>query len=265
MALAVPAAEAAAGWNWLSTLLIALAAFILWTAASFLEEPEWKWLYCLRCAVIACLLSWVLDWTHSCWPGEQASWVVPALLLLFAMYGVWKGSGLNACSVLRYGMYLILAVIWILGFGNLQPEELRPVVKLPDWRLAVILSLPLVGKKIEKGGSTPIGIYAVAASLVITKSVSLYEYSRGLALHGVTEHLESVVACAVTVGYFGFLCFLLYGVKKDRKRNWEIWTVGLGGYGIYAMGVVIPPAVYLIALLTLWVGAPLVWTRRKNA
>ena len=264
MALAVPAVETAAGRNWLPTLMISMAAFLLCTVASFLEEPEWKWLYSLRCIVIACLLGWVLDWTHSCWPGEQASWVVPALLLLFAMYGVWKGSGRNACSVLRSGMYLILAAVGILGLGNLRSEMLRPMMELPNWRLAGILFLQLILKKSGKWGCSAIGLFAVAASLVVTENISLFEYSRGLALHGVTEHLESVVACAVTVGYFGLLSLLLYGIKEDRKRNWEIWAVGLAGFGIYAMGVVIHPVWYVIALLLLWVAAPLIWTLKSK-
>lgn len=74
MALMVPAAEAAAGKNWLPTLMLALVSFLLCTWISVQEEPKWKWLYPARFAALVLLLAWALNQTHSCWPGIGRLW-----------------------------------------------------------------------------------------------------------------------------------------------------------------------------------------------
>ena len=265
MALTVPAAEAAVGKNWLPSLVIALSAFLLCTWMSVQEQPDWKWLSTAR--VIACvfILAWLLNGTHSCWPGEMASFVVPGALLLLAMYAVWKKSAMRASTVLRYGMYLILLLMAVLGIKEIKPEDLKPTAQLPDMGLAAVLLLPLLAGKGEKWVYNPIGIAAVAASILAGGSTSLYEYSRGLSLGGISNHVESLAACAITVGNFSLLCFLLEAVKREGETTPQLLTAGILAYVLYVIGVEIRPEVYVLSLLVLWVICPTLGSLHKMA
>ena len=264
MALAVPAAEAAMGKNWLPTLVLALAAFLLCTWVSAQPEPGWKWLYPVRCAAVVFLLAWSLNWTHICWPGEKSSYVVPGALLALAMYAVWKGNAMSASTVLRYGMYLILAALAVLGFSQIKLGDLRPTAQLPDMRLAAVLLLPLLARKSGTWTFHPIGAVAVLTALLTGGAASVYEYSRGLSLGGVTEHMESLAACAITVGYFSMLCFLLDGIKQEGERSWQVWAVGIGAYGLYAAGADFRPEMYVLLILVLWAVFPMLWTLKEK-
>ena len=263
MALAIPAAEAAVGQNWLPTLVLSLAAFLLCCWLSGQQEPEWKWLRALRCAALVLLLSSLLSHTHTCWPGAQAAYVVPGALLLLSMYAVWRGSAMGASSVLRYGMYLVLGVLAVLGIPQIKWSQLRPTAQLPDMGLAVILLLPLLGKKTGTWQYSPIGAIAVASAILTAGSTSLYEYSRGLSLGGITKHMESLAACAITVANFALLCFLLEAVNQREEKDWRVWLVGLAAFLLYVVGLQIRPEALAFLLLLLWAVPPVLW-KMKN-
>lgn len=263
MALVVPAAEAAVGKNYLPTLILALAAFLLCTWVSGLKEPDWKWLAYARWAAVAFLLAWSLNWTHICWPGKNSSYVVPGALLILAMYAVWRGSAARAASVLRYGMYLILFILAVLGIPQIKTEDLRPMAQVPDMQLAAVLLLPMLAKKTGTWEYRPIGLAAVAAAILTVGQTTLYEYSRGISIGGVTEHMESLAACAMTVGYFALLCYLLDGIRRAEK-NWQIWVMGLAAYGLYASGAAIRPEVSMILLLVFWAVLPALWNLKNH-
>ena len=263
MALLIPAAEAAVGKNWLPSLVLVLACFLLCAWMSTQDQPDWKWLRLLRCVTLILLLSWSLEWTHSCWPSRGAALVVPALLLVLACYGVWKGSGKTACAVLRYGMYLVLGILILLGLSQIKLDSLRPQAQLPDMRLAVMLLLPLLERTEGKGRYAWVGFAAIAAAIFTGGFASLYEYSRGLSIGGVTEHVESIAACGITVGYFGLLTYLLEALKQEGEEGWVLLAGSAGAYGLYLMGVEIRPELYAVLLLIMWVILPSLG-RQKN-
>lgn len=259
----VPAAEAAVGKNWLPTLVLGLASFLLCTWMSIQEEPEWKWLNTAKAIVLILLVSWALDQTYTCWPGEKAEWAVPAGLILLAVYAVWKKSAIQAASVLRYGVYVVLGAMAILGVPQLKIENLRPLPELPDMMLATVLLLPLLGRKSGTWMYNPVGIIALISSVVAGSSISLYQYSRGITIRGVAEHMESLAACAITVGYFALLCYLLDGFDRSAGGN-HVWLAGLTAFGIYGAGIRLRPEVYVLALLLLWVIFPLLWSMKQK-
>ena len=263
MALIVPAAEAAAGKNWLPTLMLVLVSFLLCTWMSMREEPDWKWLYPLRFAALILLLSWSLNQTHSCWPGNQAALAVPAGLIALAAYSVWKGSAIRASSVLRYGMYFILGVLTVLGITQIKAEHIQPKAKLPDMELAVVLLLPLLARKTGKYFFHPVGVAALVSSIVVGGSASIYEFSRGVSIGGIAQHLESLAACAITVGNFALLCYLLDGISR-KKGDWNVWIGALASYGLYLLEIPINPQVYVLLLLALWAVTPALWTLERK-
>lgn len=264
LALTVPAAEAAAGKNWLPTLILALASVLVCTWISALVDPNLQWLNDLRSIAAVLLLSGLLNWTHDCWPGRGAAYAVPGVLVLLAVYAVWRGSAVRAASVLRYGVYLIFLLLAISGLLQLRWSQLRPRAELPSMALAAALLLPLLGRKGKTWHVFPNGLIAAAAAFITAGTASLYAYSRGLSLAGVTEHLESLAACALTAGWFASICYVLDSVKEKEEKDNRIPFLGVLAYGIYALGVRFRPEIFVILELTLWAVIPTLWSMREK-
>lgn len=264
LALTVPAAEAAAGKNWLPTLILALASVLVCTWISALADPNLQWLNDLRSIAAVLLLSGLLNWTHDCWPGRGAAYAVPGVLVLLAVYAVWRGSAVRAASVLRYGVYLIFLLLAISGLLQLRWSQLRPRAELPSMALAAALLLPLLGRKGKTWHVFPNGLIAVAAAFITAGTASLYAYSRGLSLADVTEHLESLAACALTAGWFASICYVLDSVKEKEEKDNRIPFLGVLAYGIYALGVRFRPEIFVILELTLWAVIPTLWSMREK-
>lgn len=264
LALTVPAAEAAAGKNWLPTLILALASVLVCTWISALADPNLQWLNDLRSIAAVLLLSGLLNWTHDCWPGRGAAYAVPGVLVLLAVYAVWRGSAVRAASVLRYGVYLIFLLLAISGLLQLRWSQLRPRAELPSMALAAALLLPLLGRKGKTWHVFPNGLIAATAAFITAGTASLYAYSRGLSLAGVTEHLESLAACALTAGWFASICYVLDSVKEKEEKDNRIPFLGVLAYGIYALGVRFRPEIFVILELTLWAVIPTLWSMREK-
>lgn len=264
LALTVPAAEAAAGKNWLPTLILALASVLVCTWISALADPNLQWLNDLRSIAAVLLLSGLLNWTHDCWPGRGAAYAVPGVMVLLAVYAVWRGSAVRAASVLRYGVYLIFLLLAISGLLQLRWSQLRPRAELPSMALAAALLLPLLGRKGKTWHVFPNGLIAAAAAFITAGTASLYAYSRGLSLAGVTEHLESLAACALTAGWFASICYVLDSVKEKEEKDNRIPFLGVLAYGIYALGVRFHPEIFVILELTLWAVIPTLWSMREK-
>lgn len=264
LALTVPAAEAAAGKNWLPTLILALASVLVCTWISALADPNLQWLNDLRSIAAVLLLSGLLNWTHDCWPGRGAAYAVPGVLVLLSVYAVWRGSAVRAASVLRYGVYLIFLLLAISGLLQLRWSQLRPRAELPSMALAAALLLPLLGRKGKTWHVFPNGLIAAAAAFITAGTASLYAYSRGLSLAGVTEHLESLAACALTAGWFASICYVLDSVKEKEEKDNRIPFLGVLAYGIYALGVRFRPEIFAILELTLWAVIPTLWSMREK-
>lgn len=264
LALTVPAAEAAAGKNWLPTLILALASVLVCTWISALADPNLQWLNDLRSIAAVLLLSGLLNWTHDCWPGRGAAYAVPGVLVLLAVYAVWRGSAVRAASVLRYGVYLIFLLLAISGLLQLRWSQLRPRAELPSMALAAALLLPLLGRKGKTWHVFPNGLIAAAAAFITAGTASLYAYSRGLSLAGVTEHLESLAACALTAGWFASICYVLDSVKEKEEKDNRIPFLGVLAYGIYALGVRFRPEIFVILELTLWAVIPTLWSMKEK-
>ena len=264
LALTVPAAEAAVGKNWLPTLILALAALLICTCVSTQETPAWDWLRKLQCIAAALLLAKLLGWTHQSWPGTGANYVVSAALLVLAAYGVQKGSAVRGASVLRYGVYLVLALLAVAGLKQVKLQDLSPRAELPDMTLAAVMLLPLLSRR-DGNVTVPLnGIAAAVTSVLTVGSYSLYEHSRGISLGGVATHLESLAASAITIGWFAAICFVLDSTKGALRKGKAVWIPALLAYGIYLTGIDLCGEALAALELLLWGAVPLFWGLKKK-
>ena len=270
MALTVPAAEAAVGKNWLPVLIVGLAAWLLcsWTAGERPRIPGW--LSGLRIITMVLLIAWILERTSEPWPGRGAQFAVPLALLVLGAVSVQKGAeqAAAAAGVLRYGIYGILAVLMVAGLGDIPWKSLAPKAELPDGPLAAVMLLPLLAVHRKEQGN-PLPIAAVLASIVTVGATSLYEYSRGLSVAGAAEHLESLAACAITVGYFGTVSWLLDGCAAERdnsrRRNgWGVFGTAAVAYAVYLLKIPHAPWLYAGLELLFWGVLPLFVAPKRN-
>ena len=264
LALTVPAAEAAVGKNWLPTLILTLAALLICTCVSTQEVPEWDWLKKLQCIAAALILAKLLEWTHRSWPGTGANYAVPAVLLALAAYGVQKGYAIRGASVLRYGVYLVLALLAIAGLKQVKPQDLAPKAQVPDLTLAAVLLLPLLSRRNGNAAIPLNGIAAAAASVLTADSDSIYGYSRGISLGGAATHLESLAASAITIGWFAAISFVLDSVQEKSEKKKGVWIPALLAYGIYLTGIDIRGEALAALELLLWGVIPLLWGLKKK-
>lgn len=264
LALTVPAAEAAVGKNWLPTLILALAALLICTCVSTQEIPEWDWLKKLQCIAAVLILAKLLEWTHRSWPGTGADYAVPAVLLALAADGVRKGSAIRGASVLRYGVYLVLALLAIAGLRQVKPQDLAPKAQVPDLTIGAVLLLPLLSRRNGNAAIPLNGIAATAASVLTACSDSIYEYSRGISLGGAATHLESLAASAITIGWFAAISFVLDSVQEKSEKRKGVWIPALLAYGIYLTGIDIRGEALAALELLLWGVIPLLWGLKKK-
>lgn len=264
LALTVPAAEAAVGKNWLPTLILTLAALLICTCVSTQEIPEWDWLKKLQCIAAALILAKLLEWTHRSWPGTGADYAVPAVLLALAADGVGKGSAIRGASVLRYGVYLVLALLAIAGLRQVKPQDLAPKAQVPDLTIGAVLLLPLLSRRNGNAAIPLNGIAATAASVLTAGSNSIYEYSRGISLGGAATHLESLAASAITIGWFAAISFVLDSVQEKSEKRKGVWIPALLAYGIYLTGIDIRGEALAALELLLWGVIPLLWGLKKK-
>lgn len=270
MALTVPTAEAAVGKNWLPVLIVVLAAWLLcsWTAGERPRIPGW--LSGLRIITMVLLIAWILERTSEPWPGRGAQFAVPLALLVLGAVSVQKGAeqAAAAAGVLRYGIYGILAVLMVAGLGDIPWKSLAPKAELPDGPLAAVMLLPLLAVHRKEQGN-PLPIAAVLASIVTVGATSLYEYSRGLSIAGAAEHLESLAACAITVGYFGTVSWLLDGCAAERdnsrRRNgWGVFGTAAVAYAVYLLKIPHAPWLYAGLEFLFWGVLPLFVAPKRN-
>lgn len=270
MALTVPAAEAAVGKNWLPVLIVGLAAWLLcsWTAGERPRIPGW--LSGLRIITMVLLIAWILERTSEPWPGRGAQFAVPLTLLVLGAVSVQKGAeqAAAAAGVLRYGIYGILAVLMVAGLGDIPWKSFAPKAELPDGPLAAVMLLPLLAVHRKEQGN-PLPIAAVLASIVTVGATSLYEYSRGLSIAGAAEHLESLAACAITVGYFGTVSWLLDGCAAEqdnsgRRNGWGVFGTAAVAYAVYLLKIPHAPWLYAGLELLFWGVLPLFVAPKRN-
>lgn len=272
MALAIPAIDAAIGINWLPVLIVSLAAMLIWIWMEHVQTECPKWLGILRTVSLPLIGGYLLKGAASSWPGEGARWAVPLVLGMLALYATAKGAdaSIRAASVLRYGMYLVLLLLLYMGISQTDYTQWKPKPQLPSAMLCTALLLPVIGKK--TGGKGKLIVFLPIAASLVTAGVTangLYSYSRGLSLHGNSAHMESITACAMTVGYFALFLYVLDSAAKEWKTKGsndfrKQLAVAAAIVILAILELPMNEIIYIALLLLLWVIAPSLCAWKKS-
>lgn len=236
-AMMIPLVEASIGTNWLPTLIICLGAYILTICLSYIGKP--KWFRIPEIIILILLIPFLLKDVHQSWPSRGTEYAVPFVIIALALYAAVKKRGLRCAAVLRYGIYGVLLTLGYGAIANIEIKELLPRAEYANMKLAIILLIPML---IEEGGEgVPKGIYLfpITSSFLTANQTgrTLYQFSKGIAIHGIAEHFESITACASFAGYFALTALLLEEAAKriEKGKEWKIPLIATIGYAAILM------------------------------
>lgn len=275
VAISAPLAAFAGQYPWLTVLLAAVVCggisylVLRFCSDGTVSNPvlcgvEWLWM--------GILLGQLSAFVTDCW--ETGSPLIPAVLLLLAAFSAKNAS--RAGAVLIWLAVPVFGLVLGAGAPELKAQWLRPQWEMPGAELLLILLLPCAGAFLprEKGKTSwllPVipGILALLLSLWIRGSLtpeaesSLYEYSKGISLFGITERFESLLSCTLTAGWFALFGVLLCaaGCLTERiRRGWGqggAWCCAFVAIAVLLSGIRLTGWVLLTMSALLWAGIPL--------
>ncbi len=234
-AVAAPLAQTAAGCSWPVAALLGCFGVLL--SCLIAGEARDKWTEALRSIWSSVVIWEMLYWSADCWPGQWGRHGV-LILLVLAVWAADSGAErpARAGCVLFWPVATLFGVVLASGIPEIRWENLRPVWYLPDGALLTVMLIPMLhaGVKGKAGGKIPLGMAAVGIlfSVVtvgvlsykgIGENAAIYELSRSLRLLGVGERLESLIAAALTIGYFCTMTYLLRASAYPKRRR-TVWV-----------------------------------------
>lgn len=265
-ALTVPTIEVFLGQNWKGTLLVSAAVYLLFRVTVWIGDVENGWLSFLRVIVLAVVTADLLKRTSNSWQGKGSEWFIPLVLLTLAMITAGKGTmkAIASVNVLRFGTYAVLAVVFLSAIMNWKAGVLSQSFELPEISALIILLMPMVGRDRNEKKVTLSILPIITALLMSGTAEGIYKYSMQLSVKGVSEHIESIVACAATLGYYALLVYLLDSAQKEweitlwKENPWFLPVFAGAVYAVMMLAKEIKVEAQVIMLLILWIVMPFV-------
>ena len=259
-AVGVPAASMAAGCTWLAVLLAAVGCGLIsiavqrWCSGACAENKviaavQWAWL--------GLFLGAVAKYSADFWPDGNAYPIVPVTLIVLACLNAGKGANSGKTgAVLTWFAVTVIAAVLAAGTTTINAQWMLPKKQTFNPNLVSLLLIPcltvyLPTEKRKRSISTAVCLTALAVipALWVVASLSpgiaaasenaLYEYGKSISLFGTVERFESVLSCAVTVGWFCLFSLILEtagqieGKGKVTSNKSAVW--GSGGLAAAAM------------------------------
>lgn len=271
-ALLIPTIQASIGTNWLPIVIVSIIGILCNLWGSCIGEEETKTVSRLRIVVLILLTARMLCEIPACWPGRGNGYVVLSVILGLAAFASWKGKEKAVCavSILRFGIIGVMSVILYAGIGNVKWEEWKPYPQWPRSILLVMLMLPLIERSGYWTGAIKNAIIATITGIISSGAgvLTIYAYSRGLEIQGIAEHLESITACAVTMGFFGMSTWLLTEIREEIKEGERVQRKYFAIVALTGISCVIVPYIrdimYVISIGILWLIIPTICKTKKN-
>lgn len=250
-----PCAMFAGGSAWIMVLFAALlcgsaSAAVQWFCpahpirAKWFALASWVWL--------GVFLGSVARYSANCWTDGQAYPAVPLVLLALACINSQNGGekASKAGAVLVWLVVLGLGIVLGAGAKEMKLQWLKPQSERLSLMLIPLLLLPALStalptddRKCTASASVWIGAAAVTVAFCVNAGLSenyasqtqnpLFEYCKSLSLFGTVERFESLIACAMTAGWFSFFSLILSvaghtAEKTEEKRGIRgVWACAL--------------------------------------
>ncbi len=268
----VPLLQAASRGSWLTVLVTCGGILLLcrWLLKFPVEPP--KWLLTLQSVWICLIVSELLHWSGYCWTEHRNAYGAPLILLTLS---VWLSAGgtkqaQRIGNVLLWPVLVMLGAVLLAAVPSVRFENLLPSWKMPDAYFISMLLVFLLHRKQEGSNRTKqeLGIGAIAVAVaaaaggVLSGEVSgsieapIYELGRSVGLFGGVERFESLVAVAMTIGYFVSISYLLLRSKDALPGKGANWAGAGASAALYLSGIRVDSRVMAIGCVVLWVAVP---------
>lgn len=262
-ALLAPVTHAASALSWPAALGIGAASLL-----GKCSRWGYGWLLTAQKLWAAVMAGIVLRWSAYYWEGMTFARITPLVLLALALWtGTVPGKARRIGCVLIWPMVLLLGAVLLPGVSEIKPAFLKPDWKLPELTLLAILLIP---SNCGRGLVCKMSLTAVVVSVItvgvlsskVSASVNsgIYELSRSIGLLGVAERFESLVAAAMTLGFY---CCVTYLLEK-REESEPAW--GYGGIAalVYLIGIPLPGWFLMVGSAFLWLLLPILQMNEKT-
>lgn len=279
-ALAAPLAQTASACSWPVVLAVGcICLFTCWGVAKYAVEPG-RWLRAVQSGWACVVISELLHWSTYCWPTHQSYRAVPLTLLALAVWTVSGGreKAARAGCVLVWPLALLFGAVFLSGLPEVEMQNLTPAWQMPDAHLITVLLIPALCQngRSQRNGRLLIGLllFAIAASVVtagvLSAAVSgqmrapVYELSRSLSLLGITKRFESLVAVALTLGYFSTLTCLLRGPGSVCRGKKPVWICAGVSAVLFFSNLRVDSRLLAGGSILLWVVLPVICHWKNN-
>jgi len=278
-ALAAPLIQTASACTWPAVLTVGSACLLTcWAVGRYIAPPD-KWLLWLQWLWACVIASEVLHWSADCWPSHPDGYGAPLILLLLA---AWAASGgreraSRAGCALLWPLTLLLGAVLLSGIPEIEVKNLKPSWQMPDAGLVTVFLLPLLlrpGKGKGRGRLLTGLLLAALLTSAVTAGVlspgvsrgmraPFYELSRSLSLLGVAERFESLVAAALTIGYFCSLSLLLSQEAAEKGKLWPWIGAGISGL-LFVFDLRMDSHLLALGTILMWVLLPALCRLKNN-
>ena len=257
----LPLAQTAGATPWQLTVVIgAVCITLCWAVERYCREPSQR-LSQLQKIPVVLLAVKAMEWTGLCWPQEEKGHIALILLTLAAWTGT-QGREEAAAGALRHLIRILVGIVLLSGLREISLENLKPQWLPPDPTLAAVLLVPAICRRKEacvRAWLTAV-TYSIFTQGILSAEVAqgvpapFWELGRSMSLLGTTERFESLIAVALTLGYYGFLSHLM------ARGRW-LW---LPTVVLYLSGASADGALITLAALVFWVFLPLSEALKNN-
>lgn len=281
-AMAAPLAHTASRESWLTVLTAGFAVLGVSLLRKSTEEAKRSGKVCavLRWIWITIVLSQTAHWVMMYWKDYESYEAIPLSLLALGGWAAAKGDKVikRVGGILFWGLLILLAAIGVSAARDVKIVNLRPVWTVPDGTFLAALLIPCIilsqsGKNHNRGEGIALWAYAIGVSVVITGVLSLrvarqmqspvYELGRSVSVLGFVERIESLVAAAMTLGYFILMGCLLGSAGEaagNVEKKWYkpgVWISVAAAGGLLIWGIRINGIVLAGGIVLLWICWPL--------
>ena len=213
------------------------------------------WYNVLQYIWLGVALGEMVKWSALCWPSDSEIAAALILLILAAAAALCgKARIAGVCSVLMWGIAILYIILLAAGISNLHPEWLNvrePLLKEYPVGLIFIFLLPM-GKRIlcqakSKRVWIGMGTMVLFGTLLAIWTIGglsesgsrsyafpFYEFGKSLQLVGSVKRFESLIAVALTAGFFALESMLLT-ISADLAENVK---QGIGQRGIWPSALI---------------------------
>lgn len=238
-------------------------------AAAFLGKfSKWGtgWVLTLQKIWAGVMAGVFLQWSGYYWDDIAISRTAPLVLLVLALWTTMvQGKAPRVGCVLIWPLLFLLGAVLLSGISEVELEYLRPAWKMGAAPLAAVLLIPsnFEGKAKWKLPFVAIVVSVITSGVLspdvtVSSQSGIYEISRSLSLLGIAERFESLVAAAMTMGFYAVTAYLL----EPKEQKDSPWVYALIALLVYLSGIAIGKWYILGISAFVWPVLPIVQARK---